>query len=127
MFTRKKLKRLCTLPGCRAKHYIDGLCRMHHARWERNGESFDKGPKTSIGGQKKVRGKCQVDKCDKPHYALGMCNVHYQYKRYLDIVTDPDTPKCEVDGCDLRHVARGMCMAHYKAWYMLTKAQDMGL
>lgn len=61
----------CKIDGCEGKHYVKGLCRLHHHR-KLTGVPLDQPVRTYDGKQ-----GCQVDGCEREHKAKGLCGLHY--------------------------------------------------
>lgn len=64
--------RTCTMPDCDSKHYSRGMCRRHHARWQR-------------AENKAATGRpCLIDECESAGTAgHGYCEKHYRrYQRH---------------------------------------------
>lgn len=64
--------RLCSVEGCDCRHWANNFCRMHHARWRRNGDPG------IVGKVKRTRSRCRIDGCERPAHAKELCTQHYQ-------------------------------------------------
>jgi hypothetical protein len=103
----------CTVASCPRLHSGRGLCRAHHARWQRTGAA---GPGL-IQGRVARDPVCTVEGCDRAHKARGLCATHYaRWRRTGDVTapTRPDPRQCGIPGCQQRHHARGLCQGHYR-------------
>lgn len=107
--------RTCTIAGCGRKHYGQGLCRAHHARWRRAGDPGG----AAIAGHVRHGRVCSVEDCAGTHQARGLCQSHYsRWRRTGDV--EPAKPRrrhtCGRPHCGQRHYRQGMCQNHYQQW-----------
>ncbi len=100
--------KLCSIPGCGAKHSAKGLCHRHYYRAKR-GSPMDAPPREDRPTT------CVVPGCDSAVRGGDMCSLHYQRARRGVPLEAPKRGSrvCSVEGCDARHCAGGLCKKHY--------------
>lgn len=74
--------KVCSISDCQNRHYANGYCSKHRARWKRHGDPL-------VLKQLPVRGKlCMVEHCNRRMFAHPYCRVHYyRIKTYGDVDT----------------------------------------
>lgn len=79
MVTRHKL---CSISDCQNRHYANGYCSKHRARWKRHGDPLTL-KQTPINGK-----QCIAGNCDRLMFAHPYCRVHYyRIKTHGDLDT----------------------------------------
>lgn len=100
--------RLCSVKGCRGKHFGLGYCRSHHRRFTLYGDPMA----GKVYGQHKT---CRIEGCENRHNSRGMCKMHYaRWQRTGS--TKGFRATCTVEGCREKHKAHGFCRMHYIRW-----------
>lgn len=112
-------QRTCSIPDCDKEHYGRGWCRMHHARWVRNGDPLAFAPPHP---PKQI---CSIASCDKPQLARSYCNNHYQnWWRCGDPLGRPKpfiVPRCHPER---PHYGKGKCRECYHLEIPSSKRRD---
>lgn len=60
----------CSIEWCENKHYANGFCSKHRARWKRHGNPFTL-------KQMPRKENCEVVNCDRKTFASNLCRIHY--------------------------------------------------
>lgn len=113
-------QRLCTVEGCKYKHFGNGLCKAHYERLRRGISSID----YPVGEVPRLSTYCTVTDgvviCDRLNKTNGLCAMHAQRLRTTGSVGQVEPyrlfsdEKCSKDSCLARVHAKGLCSFHYQ-------------